>query len=434
MKERKCKECAKPIPPEKRLDTEFCCSTCKAKHWKKRTAKQDGQPSLVSKRDIAPPPNADLKISLRGVVDSVESSEPIADTIAERTPEPSVLSVSEQIIKLNAEKKLLDAEQKEVSGKMQAVQLRIEMLNGIIPKGRFSPYVFCDPLEKSQKLIAAQTELEDLKRKQSDLLTQWSKVFWELTKLEKLPAETKSTPKPVVETAPSPPSKAIVTASEVVSPAAPKQSSRVISSKDLREKTYACLNFSGKWFDLIGKPSVVFHAAVHGKPGEGKSTFCFQWAHYLAEEFGKVIYISAEEGFSKTLRDKLINTKADSSSLCFADLRSFNEITTEIGRYDFHFIIIDSLDTLKIDALKLKQLREHYPQSAFITISQSTKDGKMRGSQEIIHDSDIEIRVVNGTASTAKNRFKEKGKTYNVFTEIEPEKKDGRLEPPRNVV
>ena len=434
MKERKCKECAKPIPPEKRLDTEFCCNTCKAKHWKKHSAKSREQTSSIRNPEKTPSPNSDLKVSLRGVVDSVEAPELICNTAGTQTSESSVLNLAERIINLKEEKKVLDVEQKDVAEKIAQVQQHIDMLNGIIPKGRLSPFVFCDPIEKSRKLKAARVELDELKRKHSDLLTKWSKVFWELAQLEKLPAEVKSAPSPVAPETPKSHSKTNENGSEVISSATPKQSSRVISSKDLREKTYPCLNFFRKWFEFIGKPAVVFHAAVHGKPGEGKSTFCFQLAHYLAEEFGKVVYISAEEGFSKTLRDKLINTKADSSSLCFADLRSYNEITTEIGRNDFHFIIIDSLDTLKIDAPKLKQLREHYPQSAFITISQSTKDGKMRGSQEIIHDSDVEIRVENGIASTAKNRFMEKGRNYNVFTDTTIQNTEHSMTPPRNVI
>jgi predicted ATP-dependent serine protease len=70
---------------------------------------------------------------------------------------------------------------------------------------------------------------------------------------------------------------------------------------------------------------------------------------------------------------------------------------------------------MKIDADKMKKIRERYKNSALITISQSTKDGKMRGSYEIVHDCDIAVKVENGVASTTKNRFKEKGLTLSVF-------------------
>lgn len=94
-------------------------------------------------------------------------------------------------------------------------------------------------------------------------------------------------------------------------------------------------------------------------------------------------------------------------NLHIADIRTYDDIIREIPNDDkgYHFIIIDSLDNMRIDALKLKQLREHYKDSAFITISQCTKAGKMRGSYEIIHDADIEIEIINGIAFTKKNRF-----------------------------
>ncbi len=139
-------------------------------------------------------------------------------------------------------------------------------------------------------------------------------------------------------------------------------------------------------------------------------------AQYLAEGFGNVVYISGEEGHSKTIRDKFVRSNAMSENLFVADIRSFEEIIREIPQEKFHFIFIDSLDNMRIDAEKLKQLREHYKNSALITISQATKDGKMRGSNEISHDSDIVVMVSDGVAQTEKNRFLEKGKTFEIFS------------------
>jgi predicted ATP-dependent serine protease len=65
--------------------------------------------------------------------------------------------------------------------------------------------------------------------------------------------------------------------------------------------------------------------------------------------------------------------------------------------------------------LTLLHQRDRYKDSALITICQATKDGKMRGSNEIIHDADIEVIVANGLATTHKNRFKEKYNELKVF-------------------
>lgn len=49
-------------------------------------------------------------------------------------------------------------------------------------------------------------------------------------------------------------------------------------------------------------------------------------------------------------------------------------------------------------------------------------------------DSDVDICVVNGDIATVKNRFMEKGKTYNVLSEIQADSKLVKMEPPRNIV
>lgn len=191
--------------------------------------------------------------------------------------------------------------------------------------------------------------------------------------------------------------------------------SKIISSVQLTEMEYQALNFKGKWKSFFGNPSTNFHCAIHGMPGEGKSTFSIQFAHYLADNFGMVIYVSGEEGFAKTMKDKFINNNAVSPNLFLADLRSFQDLINEIKANIYNFIFIDSLDNMRIGAIELKEIRKNYSNSVLITISQSTKDGKMRGSNEIVHDSDIAVSVTDGVASTTKNRFLEKGRTYEIF-------------------
>jgi predicted ATP-dependent serine protease len=207
-----------------------------------------------------------------------------------------------------------------------------------------------------------------------------------------------------------------------------------MSSKAFREMTYPAITFQSKWGNFFGEPSTTFHLVVHGKPGEGKSTFCIQFAYYLAKHHGNTIYISGEEGFSKTLQLKVNMMNAEHPRLFFTDLKSCDEIKAEIKNDKFHFIFMDSLDTLGINAEKMRELKKLYPASAFITISQSTKAGGMRGSQEIIHDADIEVYIRNGIAVTNKNRFKEKGRELNVFQQIKKKDKDDKINKLGNII
>lgn len=214
--------------------------------------------------------------------------------------------------------------------------------------------------------------------------------------------------------------------------------SRIISVKQLKEMQTKNLDFQGRWREFFGTPATIFHLVVHGNPGGGKSTFCFQFANYLAENHGKTIYISGEEGFSPTLKKKAEETHSDSSNLFFANFKTATEIKEHIENI-YPFIVIDSLNNMGIDAEGLRDLREHFPNSTFITICQSTKDGKMRGSQEIVHDADIVVSVVKPIAKTSKNRFFESEMEYYIFPKKEnktetkkPEKK--QMEMLRNVI
>ena len=54
--------------------------------------------------------------------------------------------------------------------------------------------------------------------------------------------------------------------------------------------------------------------------------------------------------------------------------------------------------------------------SALITISQSTKDGKMRGSYEIIHDSDIAVAASGGIAENGEELvFRKRMRVWDIW-------------------
>ena len=188
----------------------------------------------------------------------------------------------------------------------------------------------------------------------------------------------------------------------------------IISSQDLVEMEFTSLEFQGKWNTIFGLPSINFHCIIHGMPGQGKSTFAVQLAKYLSN-FGRIIYVSGEEGFNSTFKDKFVNNCAVSGSIDVADLRCLQDILREVEPGKYNFIVIDSLDTMKLGPVEVRQIKNLHTTSALITISQSTKAGLIRGSNEIVHDADIAVKCVDGIAITTKNRFKPNGMTYEIF-------------------
>jgi predicted ATP-dependent serine protease len=171
----------------------------------------------------------------------------------------------------------------------------------------------------------------------------------------------------------------------------------IMSSRDLRDYRYDQYNFEGKWHDLVGNPGKKFHMMVYGRPKQGKSYFCFDLAQYLSN-FGKVLYIAAEEGFSATLQKKLEDMGGDNDNLDFANFRDYETIKMALPGHDYRFVVIDSVNYIRIEPEEIEELKANNPRMALITVQQATKDGKFRGSQQYAHNCDIIIEVIQGVA------------------------------------
>lgn len=192
------------------------------------------------------------------------------------------------------------------------------------------------------------------------------------------------------------------------------ETDKISSMQTIAGLKYQMLNFLGRWLEFFGQPQTNFFCVIHGMSGEGKTNFAIQFAKYLAENFGNVLYISGEEGFAPTFQQKIKALGADIPRLYAADLRTGQDILKAVPN-KYHFIFIDSVNNMNIDPELMKTIRQKFSQSGIIAICQNTKDGKIRGSYQIVHDSDITVKVVKGTATTTKNRFKAIDKTFDVF-------------------
>lgn len=191
----------------------------------------------------------------------------------------------------------------------------------------------------------------------------------------------------------------------------------IMSSTDLINHTYTKYDFFGKWNDFVGQPSKNFHAMIYGRPKQGKSILAVQFAQYLSENFGKVLYIASEEGFSVTLQKKVAEFAMNNPNLDFANYRDFKQIKEALYVRKYQFVFIDSVNFIKITPEDVEDLKSANKGTAFITIQQATKNGNFRGSQEFAHNCDMVIRVEAGQASH-QGRFQEPTE-MNVFDKPE---------------
>lgn len=175
------------------------------------------------------------------------------------------------------------------------------------------------------------------------------------------------------------------------------ENSIVVPSRELLQMEFETIGLKGKYKDLIGDPSVGFSAMVYGLPKSGKSTLCIDFAKYLAEHHGKVLFCAVEEGFGYTLKEKVERLNASHMNLFITD-----RIPVDLTPYQFVFI--DSVSKAGMDVSDLEELRKQYPGVSFIFIYHTTKEGRFKGVNTHAHEVDVIIEVGKGEAK-ATGRF-----------------------------
>lgn len=184
-----------------------------------------------------------------------------------------------------------------------------------------------------------------------------------------------------------------------------KESANFIQAQKLQEMTFRTLNLKEPYRNFIGDPEVGFSAVVYGLPGAGKSTFCVEFANHLAENHGKTLFISSEEGYGVTLQSKL---KKVSEWLILSDLKDKSKLKDTVRDSRARFVFIDSINHMKISHDDLELLKGQFKDVSFIGILQATKQGNFKGEQEFAHNADIIIQVEKGMAHST-GRFSPSG-------------------------
>lgn len=176
----------------------------------------------------------------------------------------------------------------------------------------------------------------------------------------------------------------------------------IVPSGELLGMEFQTIGLTGKYKELIGDPSVGFSAMVFGLPKSGKSTLCLDFAKHLAQHHGKVLFCAVEEGFGYTLKEKIERLKASHPNLYITD-----RIPNDVSPYQFVFI--DSVSKAGIDISDMEQLRKMHPETSFIFIYHTTKEGRFKGVNTHAHEVDVIIEVGKGEVK-ATGRFNAGGR------------------------
>lgn len=187
----------------------------------------------------------------------------------------------------------------------------------------------------------------------------------------------------------------------------------------LNNMSIPSIYLDGEFSDFLGEQlNDKFMLMVYGAAGQGKSHFATQLAKYFSERNFTILYILAEEGISQHVITR-VNRYQLSNNVLFQSTHSHAEIIRLIDQYAPRIVIIDSINGLDLHFNQhsdfIKQIKAKQPVSALITLFQVNKDGVFSSTNTLLHETDIEIKIENGVATTGKNRFNEGGQTYDIF-------------------
>lgn len=182
---------------------------------------------------------------------------------------------------------------------------------------------------------------------------------------------------------------------------------RALGVTEFLSKKFVEYEFTDKWLLAMGKPETNFKMIIYGKPKNGKTEFCIQFAKYMTA-FGKVLYNSFEQGHSKSLQDAFVrqNMKEVSGKIIVTHKEKYEEMFIRLRKKKSpNIIFIDSLQYVKLTVEQWKELIEKFPKKVFIVISHASGDEPKGSSAEAIqYDVDISV-LVKGFAAHCQGRF-----------------------------
>lgn len=194
---------------------------------------------------------------------------------------------------------------------------------------------------------------------------------------------------------------------------------KAYSPTDIVRKKFHPLPFTGNFEVAFGTPEKTALWTITGKTTSGKSSFAMQLAKELCT-FGKVDYISYEEGLSKVFQDRCLLFKMKEKQGTFRMfLGDRSELIARLKRpKSANFIFIDSFQVSNWSYEEAVELKEMFPKKSFIFILQEDRGEPMgKPAKRLEYIADMKIRVV-GYKAMCRGRFApEAGNYFEVWEE-----------------
>lgn len=158
---------------------------------------------------------------------------------------------------------------------------------------------------------------------------------------------------------------------------------RAYSPRDIAAKTYVTIPWGEKWSKVFGYPSITETWFVSGSSASGKSSFVMQLAKELCS-YGGVLYLSYEEGVSKSFQDRINRYKMNEVQGKF---RVATDDTLDDLRIRLKNARVPSLSSLTVSNIQIgamskpRHLQMTFLESASYSSARNTRGNRLANQQ-----------------------------------------------------
>lgn len=174
--------------------------------------------------------------------------------------------------------------------------------------------------------------------------------------------------------------------------------SRALTPKNLYDKTFTLYEFQGIYKDVLGTPSRGGIWLIYGKDKNGKSWTSLILAR-LFKEFGKVLYVSAEEGTDIAFVNAMARAKisAAEKNINVIEYEPFEMLYKRLRKKRAPKIVVLDNTTIYKDELKgrgVTKLIHDFPNVTFLIVAHEERNKPYTSAAMMAHKlAKIIIRV-----------------------------------------
>ena len=184
---------------------------------------------------------------------------------------------------------------------------------------------------------------------------------------------------------------------------------RAYNPREVSQKKYEIIKWNGQWRESFGRPAMNETWFISGASAQGKSSFVMQLAKKFCE-YGKTLYVSAEEGIRQSFQRRLEMFEMNSvgRKLSIIEDPDINLLKERLSKPKSpRFIIIDSFQMANWTYQDAMELIEKFNKKSFIFISQEYKSRPMGADAvRLRYAAGVKIRV-SGFMALCSGREKE---------------------------